>query len=180
MSRIGNKTLEIPEGVTVTLDNDNKVIVKGPKGELNNTFDKLIKIKIDGNKITCVRANESKFAKSIHGTTVSLMENMLIGVTKGYETKLETVGVGYRFNVSGNRITVNAGYSNPVIVDVPKDLTATSESNNELTISGIDKQKVNEFAANIRKIRKPEPYKGKGIRYKDEIVRRKEGKKAAK
>lgn len=180
MSRIGNKILEIPEGTTVTLDNDNKVTVKGPKGELSNTFDELITIKIDGNEIKCTRANESKFAKSIHGTTTSLIENMIIGVTKGFEKHLETVGVGYRFSVSGNQITVNAGYSNPVIVTVPKDLQAESKSNNELTISGIDKQKVTEFAANIRKIRKPEPYKGKGIRYQDEKVRRKEGKKAAK
>ncbi|MDD2505034.1 MAG: 50S ribosomal protein L6, partial [Bacilli bacterium] len=131
-------------------------------------------------EITCSRINESKYAKSIHGTTNSLINNMLLGVSEGFKKELETVGVGYRFAVSGQKITVNAGYSNPVIVDAPNDLKVESPSNTELVIEGIDKQKVTEFAANIRKIRRPEPYKGKGIRYKGEYVRRKEGKKAAK
>lgn len=179
MSRIGNKILTIPEGVTVTI-NGHHVVVKGPKGELENTFNDLIKIEMNDNQIKCTRANESKFAKSIHGTTTALINNMIIGVKDGYEKGLEAVGVGYRFNVAGNKITVNAGYSNPVIVDVPSDLKVESQSTTELLVSGIDKQKVTEFAANIRKIREPEPYKGKGIRYKGEIVRRKEGKKAAK
>ncbi len=179
MSRIGNKVLTIPEGVTVTKE-DQTLTVKGPKGELKNTFDKLIVIEIKDNTITCKRLNESKFAKSIHGTTNALINNMLIGVSEGYTKALESVGVGYRFNVSGQKITVNAGYSNPVIVDAPSDIKVEAPSNTELIVSGIDKQKVTEFAANIRKIRKPEPYKGKGIRYKGEFVRRKEGKKAAK
>ena len=179
MSRIGNKVLTIPEGVTVTLEN-NTLTVKGPKGELKDTFSDLIKIEIKDNLITCKRINETKEAKSLHGTTNSLINNMLIGVKDGYEKKLETVGVGYRFNVLGKTLTVNAGYSNPVIVEVPEGIEVDAPSATELVIKGFDKQKVTEFAANIREIRKPEPYKGKGIRYHGEHVRRKEGKKAAK
>lgn len=179
MSRIGNKVLTIPEGVTVTLEN-NTLTVKGPKGELKDTFSDLIKIEIKDNLITCKRINETKEAKSLHGTTNSLINNMLIGAKDGYEKKLETVGVGYRFNVSGKTLTVNAGYSNPVIVEVPEGIEVDAPSATELVIKGFDKQKVSEFAANIREIRKPEPYKGKGIRYHGEHVRRKEGKKAAK
>ena len=179
MSRIGNRKLVIPAGVTVTIDG-NTVTVKGPKGELTNKFNKLIKIEQVDNEIICSRDNDAIFTKSIHGTTNSLIENMIIGVSKGYTKELEAVGVGYRFAVAGNKITVTAGYSHPVIVEVPAGLSVESKVNTELTISGIDKQKVSEFAANIRKIRKPEPYKGKGIRYKGEYIRRKEGKKAAK
>ena len=179
MSRIGNRELTIPEGVTVSLDG-NILTVKGPKGELKNEFHKLIDIKIDGNKITCTRPNDDIFTRSIHGTTNALINNMIEGVSKGYTKDLEAVGVGYRFAISGNKITVSAGYSHPVIVDVPSSLKVESKTNTELSISGIDKQEVSEFAANIRKIRKPEPYKGKGIRYKGEHIRRKEGKKAAK
>lgn len=115
----------------------------------------------------------------MQGTTNSLISNMITGVSKGYDKGLEAVGVGYRFQVSGNKITINAGYSHPVVMEAPKELSVTSESNTEITIHGIDKQKVSEFAANVRKVREPEPYKGKGIRYKGEKVRRKEGKKAA-
>ena len=179
MSRIGNRKLVIPAGVTVTIDG-NTVTVKGPKGELTNEFNKLIKIEQVDNEIVCSRDNDAIFTKSIHGTTNSLIENMIIGVSEGYTKELEAVGVGYRFAVAGNKITVTAGYSHPVIVEVPVGLSVESKVNTELTISGIDKQKVSEFAANIRKIRKPEPYKGKGIRYKGEYIRRKEGKKAAK
>ena len=179
MSRIGNRKLVIPAGVTVTIDG-NTVTVKGPKGELTNEFNKLIKIEQVDNEIVCSRDNDAIFTKSIHGTTNSLIENMIIEVSQGYTKELEAVGVGYRFAVAGNKITVTAGYSHPVIVEVPAGLSVESKVNTELTISGIDKQKVSEFAANIRKIRKPEPYKGKGIRYKGEYIRRKEGKKAAK
>ena len=179
MSRIGNRKLVIPAGVTVTIDG-NTVTVKGPKGELTNEFNKLIKIEQVDNEIVCSRDNDAIFTKSIHGTTNSLIENMIIWVSQGYTKELEAVGVGYRFAVAGNKITVTAGYSHPVIVEVPAGLSVESKVNTELTISGIDKQKVSEFAANIRKIRKPEPYKGKGIRYKGEYIRRKEGKKAAK
>ena len=179
MSRIGNRELKIPAGVTVTLEG-NTLTVKGSKGELSSTFDKLIEINVGEATINLKRTNETKFAKAIHGTTNALISNMLIGVSEGYEKALEAVGVGYRFAVSGNKITVNAGYSNPVIVDVPNTLNVESPSVTEIIIKGINKQEVTEFAANIRKIRKPEPYKGKGIRYKGEYVRRKEGKKAAK
>jgi len=139
----------------------------------------LIEVIVEGEIVKTKQKKSSKEANVMQGTTNSLINNMIIGVSEGYSKSLEAVGVGYRFNVQGAKITVNAGYSHPVIVDVPTGLSATMESNTEITIHGIDKQKVSEFAANIRKIREPEPYKGKGIRYKGEYVRRKEGKKAA-
>ncbi len=179
MSRIGNRKLTIPNGVTVNVDG-NSVNVKGPKGELSLTKNELIDVKVEGETLECTRANETKAAKSLHGTTNSLIENMLEGVSKGFEKGLEINGVGYRFNVSGNKLTVTAGFSHPVVMEVPQGLSVAQVSNTEITVKGIDKQKVSEFAANIRKWRKPEPYKGKGIRYKGEHVRRKEGKKAAK
>ena len=178
MSRIGERKLTIPEGVTVSVDGNN-VTVKGPKGELSYTFSNLINVEVVDNTVLTKQVKESKKANMMQGTTNSLINNMIIGVHTGFSKGLEAVGVGYRFNVSGNKITVNAGYSHPVVIEAPSDLSVTSESNTEITIHGIDKQKVSEFAANIRKIREPEPYKGKGIRYKDEYVRRKEGKKAA-
>ena len=179
MSRIGNRKITIPEGVTVTV-NDNVVTVKGPKGELTNSFNKDMKIDVNENILTITRPNDLKTTKSLHGTTNALIENMIIGVSEGYKKELEIVGVGYRFNVQGNKINVNAGFSHPVEVIVPSDLKAEQVSTTEIAISGIDKQKVSEFAANIRKLRKPEPYKGKGIRFKGEHISRKEGKKAAK
>ena len=179
MSRIGNRKLTIPSGVTATVEN-NTITVKGPKGELNYTFSNLITVNVEGETITCTRANETKEAKSLHGTTNSNIENMLIGVSKGYEKGLEINGVGYRFNVQGNKLNITAGFSHPVVVEVPQGLKVEQISNTEITVSGIDKQKVSEFAANIRAWRKPEPYKGKGIRYKGEHIRRKEGKKASK
>lgn len=179
MSRIGNRVIHIPSDVTVTLDG-NKVTVKGPKGELTEEFNNLISINIEDNKLTCKRANEELFTKSIHGTTNALIKNMIIGVSKGYTVELETVGVGYRFQVTGKQINVSAGFSHPVVVDIPEGITVEAPSTTELKLSGINKQQVTEFAANIRKIRKPEPYKGKGIRYKGEVIRRKEGKKASK
>ena len=178
MSRIGERKLTIPEGVTVSVDGNN-VTVKGPKGELSYTFSNLINVEVVDNTVLTKQVKESKKANMMQGTTNSLINNMIIGVHTGFSKGLEAVGVGYRFNVSGNKITVNAGYSHPVVLVAPSDLSVTSESNTEITIHGIDKQKVSEFAANIRKIREPEPYKGKGIRYKNEYVRRKEGKKAA-
>lgn len=178
MSRIGKRELVIPAGVTVTIENNN-VNVKGPKGELSLTPNKLIEIKEVDGKIVTINNNKSQTSDELHGTTNALIKNMIIGVTEGYEKGLEAVGVGYKFNVAGNKINVYAGYSNPVVVEVPADLKAESVSNTEIKVSGIDKQRVSEFAANIRKIREPEPYKGKGIRYKGEYVRRKEGKKAA-
>ncbi len=176
MSRIGNRILTIPENVTVTVDGK-KVSVKGPKGELSTEVNENITVSVKDNTVVVERNND--LYKNFHGTANANIKNMIIGVTEGYEKNLEAVGVGYRFTVSGNKITVNAGYSHPVIVEVPNGLTVESPSNTELTIKGTDKCLVGEFAANIRKIRQPEPYKGKGIRYKDEHIRRKEGKKAA-
>jgi large subunit ribosomal protein L6 len=178
MSRIGERKLVIPAGVTVNVDGSN-VTVKGPKGELSLNVDKLVKVEVDGEVLKTLKVKPTKEANMMQGTTNSLLNNMLTGVSAGFDKTLEAVGVGYRFQVSGNKITVSAGYSHPVIVEVPNGMTVTSDVNTEITIHGIDKQKVTEFAANIRKIREPEPYKGKGIRYKDEHIRRKEGKKAA-
>ena len=178
MSRIGERKLNIPEGVTVNIT-DNVITVKGPKGELSYKFSNLINVEVQDNLVLTKQVKKTKTANVMQGTTNSLINNMLIGVSAGFSKSLEAVGVGYRFNVSGNKITVNAGYSHPVVLVAPSDLSVTSESNTEITIHGIDKQKVSEFAANVRKVREPEPYKGKGIRYKDEHVRRKEGKKAA-
>ena len=179
MSRIGNRIITIPEGVSATVV-ENTITVKGPKGELSYTFNKDITVNVKDNSIEITRPNDLKTVKSLHGTTNALIKNMIVGVSEGYKSELEIVGVGYRFNVAGNKINVNAGFSHPVEVIVPSDLKVEQVNATEIAISGIDKQKVSEFAANIRKLRKPEPYKGKGIRYKGEHIRRKEGKKAAK
>lgn len=176
MSRIGNRVLTVPNNVTIEV-NGNVVTVKGPKGELSTEINKDIKVNLEGTELTISRKNDS--VKNFHGTANANIRNLIIGVTEGFEKKLESIGVGYRFAIRGNTIVVTAGYSHPVEMEVPKGITVEAPSNTELTIKGIDKIIVGEFAANIRKIRKPEPYKGKGIRYKDEIVIRKEGKKAA-
>ena len=177
MSRIGNRILTIPENVTVTVDG-NIVTVKGPKGELSTEVNKNITVTVKENEIHVERKNDN--FKNFHGTANANINNMIIGVTEGYTKGIEAVGVGYRFNITGNKINITAGFSHPVVVEIPTSLTVECISNTELVIKGIDKCQVGEFAANIRKIRKPEPYKGKGIRYKGEIVRRKDGKKAAK
>ncbi len=176
MSRIGNRVLTVPENVTITVL-DNVVTVKGPKGELSTEINKNINVEVKDNQVIITRTNDNY--KNFHGTTNANIKNMIIGVTEGYEKKLEIIGVGYRFSQKGSKLVINAGYSHPVELDVPEGLKIEVPSNTELTISGIDKCLIGEFAANIRKIRQPEPYKGKGIRYKDEVVRRKEGKKAA-
>lgn len=176
MSRIGNRVLTIPQGVTVET-NGNIVTVKGPKGELSTEINKNITVNVEGTELTTTRKSDE--FKSFHGTANANISNMITGVTKGFEKRLETVGVGYRFDVQGKKIKVTAGYSHPVMVDIPEGITAEAPSNTELVIKGANKQLVGEFAANIRKIRKPEPYKGKGIRYQDEHIIRKVGKKAA-
>ena len=178
MSRIGNRVLTIPEGVNITLENDT-VTVKGPKGSLDFPISKSVIVKIDGNALT-VEKTDNADSNVMQGTTNAIINNMIEGVSKGFEKGLEIIGVGYRFQVQGNVLTVNAGYSHPVKITVPEGLTVESVSNTEIVVKGINKELVGEFAANIRKVRKPEPYKGKGIRYKGEVVRRKEGKKAAK
>lgn len=177
MSRVGNRKINIPTGVTVSVDN-NVVTVKGPKGELSTVINKNISVEILETELKLTRKNDN--FKNFHGTANANIRNMIIGVTEGYSKKLEAVGVGYRFQVKGKQLIVSAGYSNPVTVEIPEGITLESPSNTELFVKGIDKQKVGQFAAEIREIRKPEPYKGKGIRYVDEHIRRKEGKKASK
>ena len=179
MSRIGKRVLTIPENVNVLL-NDNTVTVKGPKGELKLDLIKTIKVNVDGNKLTVEKLKEDKFTNQMHETTNANINNMIIGVSQGYKKALEIIGVGYRFAVSGNTLTVQAGYSHPVKVEIPNGITVNAISATEIEVNGADKIVVGEFAANIRKIRQPEPYKGKGIRYKGEHVRHKEGKKASK
>lgn len=178
MSRIGNRKLVVPEGVSVTVEN-NQVTVKGPKGELSLEIKENITVQVEENAVVVTRANEEKTTKAMHGTTNANIKNMIEGVTHGFKKGLEIIGVGYRFTMKGNTLVINAGYSHPVELEVPAGLTVEAISNTEISVSGIDKIKVGEFAANIRKVRQPEPYKGKGIRYKDEHVQRKEGKKAA-
>ena len=177
MSRVGNRKLVLPAGVTASVEGST-VTVKGPKGELSTVINENITAEINGEEITLTRKSDD--FKKFHGTANANIQNMIKGVTEGFEKKLESVGVGYRFQLKGNELVVTAGYSHPVNVAIPEGIKLEVPSNTELFIRGIDKQLVGEFAANVRKIRKPEPYKGKGIRYADEHVRRKEGKKASK
>lgn len=179
MSRIGNRKLTIPSDATVTVEN-NIVTVKGSKGELSLEVTNLVKVEVNDTEVTTTAVDNSKKANMMVGTTNSLIKNMLIGISNGFEKSLEAVGVGYKFNVAGTKITINAGFSHPVVMECPEGITVEQVSNTEITLKGIDKQLVSEFAANVRKVRPPEPYKGKGIRYKGEHIRRKEGKKAAK
>ena len=179
MSRIGNRELTVPAGVTVTV-NDGVVSVKGPKGELSLTLKPNIDVKVEDGIVKVTRNGEIKKTKQMHGTTNALIKNMMIGVSEGYEKGLEIIGVGYRFNPKGKVLEVNAGYSHKVQLTVPESLTVEAVSATEITVKGISKEAVGKFAAEIREVRKPEPYKGKGIRYKGEHVRRKEGKKASK
>ena len=176
MSRIGNRIITVPTGVTVE-ETNGVVTVKGPKGSLSQPMLKDITMKVEENQVIVERKNEA--AKALHGTMNALIQNMITGVTEGYSKNLEIIGVGYKFNVQGQKLTINAGYSHPVSMEIPSGLTVEQVSNTEISVKGIDKVLLGEFAANVRKVRQPEPYKGKGIRYKDEHVRRKEGKKAA-
>ena len=178
MSRIGNREIKVPTGVTVE-NNDNVVTVKGPKGELSYEVNKDLKVNVLEGTVTVERLKEDKQTKAMHGTTNAIITNMIEGVNSGFSKGLEIIGVGYRFTLKGNTLVVNAGYSHPVELEIPAGLQVESVSNTEIVIKGINKELVGEFAANIRKVRKPEPYKGKGIRYKDEHIIRKEGKKAA-
>ncbi len=180
MSRIGNKLITIPAGVEFTCTDKNEVTVKGPKGTLARQFSPLMDIKVEGDTITVVRQNEEKHTKQLHGTTRALLANMIEGVSEGFTKDLELVGIGFRANLQGKKLVLTVGYSHPVEIEIEEGLTCEVPSNTEIKISGIDKQRVGECAAVIRAVRKPEPYKGKGIRYKGEYVRRKEGKTAAK
>ena len=177
MSRIGNRKLAIPEKVTVELS-VNELVVKGPKGELKTSLPLDIEVTINTDSVLVTRKNETIKAKQLHGTLNANIKNMIEGVSTGFSKSLEIIGVGYRFNLKGTTLVISAGYSHPVELTVPTGITVEQASNTEIKVSGIDKILVGEFAANIRKVRKPEPYKGKGIRYKGEYVRRKEGKKA--
>ena len=167
MSRIGNRTLTLPSNVTLTVDG-NIVTVKGPKGELSTELNKHITVEVNENEVV-VKSDNDNF-KNFHGTANANIKNMIIGVSDGFEKKLEAVGVGYRFALKGNDLVVTAGYSHPVEVKVPEGIKLEVPSNTELFVRGADKQLVGEFAANVRKIRPPEPYKGKGIRYSDEHI----------
>ena len=180
MSRIGNKLITIPAGVTVEVAAGNEVTVKGPKGTLTRKFSDLMEIKVEENQVTVVRPNDEKHTKQLHGTTRALLHNMVVGVSEGFTKSLELVGIGFRTAVKGNVLTMNVGYSHQVEMPIADGLQVTCPSATEITVAGIDKQLVGEFAANIRAVRKPEPYKGKGICYKGEHIRRKEGKTAGK
>lgn len=175
MSRIGNKVIEVPAGVTVT-NKDNEITVKGPKGELTRPFSPVITMHEEGTEIHFTRPSEDKATKSLHGTMRANLNNMILGVTEGFEKSLELVGVGYRAQLQGKKLVLAVGYSHPVEFDAPEGISIEVPSNTSIIIKGISKQQVGEFAANIRDVRPPEPYKGKGIRYVDEFVRRKEGK----
>lgn len=175
MSRIGKKPIEIPKGVEVKVDGY-KVSVKGPKGELEQSFEQGMKITLDDNQILVERPNDQVKNRSLHGLVRSLINNMVVGVTEGYTKSLELRGVGYRASKKGNDLVIAVGYSHPVEVTPPEGISVDVPSNTEINISGINKQEVGQFAAQIRSIREPEPYKGKGIRYKGEYVRQKVGK----
>ena len=179
MSRIGNKTVSIPSGVEVTV-NDKNVAVKGPKGTLERVLPAEMEIKLDGTTVTVSRPNDLKKMKSLHGLTRTLINNMVVGVTTGFTKTLVITGVGYRAEIQGKILMLNLGFSNDIFVTIPEGLTVTADASGKVTISGIDKQKVGEFSAQIRKLRKPEPYKGKGIRYETEVIRRKVGKTGVK
>jgi large subunit ribosomal protein L6 len=178
MSRIGRMPIAVPAGVTVELAENNKVTVKGPKGMLERVLPSEMQIKRDGDIISVERPSDLKKMKSLHGLTRTLINNMIIGVTVGYEKKLEVRGVGYKAAKQGNVLTLSLGYSHPVIMDDPEGIESVLDGQNFITIKGIDKEKVGQFAAEIRDKKRPEPYKGKGIRYVDEFVRHKDGKTA--
>ncbi|KRN29150.1 50S ribosomal protein L6 [Lactobacillus selangorensis] len=173
MSRIGNKVITLPAGVTVS-QKGNDVTVKGPKGELTRAIDPIIEMHVDGNEVSFTRPSDDY--KAIHGTTRANVNNMVIGVTEGYKKDLKLVGVGYRAQMKGKNLVLSVGYSHPVEMTAPEGIEVAVPSNTEITVSGISKQRVGQFAAEIRAVRSPEPYKGKGIRYVNEYVRRKEGK----
>jgi large subunit ribosomal protein L6 len=175
MSRIGRLPIEIPAGVDVTVDGS-AVTVKGPKGELGLTIASPIEVKIEDGQLLVTRPDDERESRSLHGLTRTLIANQIVGVTTGYSKGLEIVGTGYRVQAKGNSLEFALGFSHSITVDPPAGISFAVEGNNRLTVHGIDKQAVGEVAANIRKLRKPEPYKGKGVRYAGEVVRRKAGK----
>ena len=180
MSRIGLKPVNLPAGVEVKVDANNVVTVKGPKGEIAEPVSKLLKVEVAEGVVTVSRESDAKEYREQHGLARTLINNMVIGVTEGYEKKLELVGVGYKAEKKGNTLVMSLGYSHPVEMVDPEGITTEAPSNTEIIVRGIDKALVGNYAANIRKWRKPEPYKGKGIKYAGEVIRRKEGKTGAK
>ena len=176
MSRIGRLPIPVPAGVTVTIADDNTVTVKGPKGELSQKVNKDIKVEQVGAEILVARPSDSKPHRSMHGLYRSLINNMVVGVTKGFEKVLLIEGVGYRASVEGGKLNLALGYSHPIIMDAPDQITFETPAATKIVVKGIDKQAVGAIAADIRAMRKPEPYHGKGIRYENEVIRRKEGK----
>jgi large subunit ribosomal protein L6 len=176
MSRIGRLPVAIPAGVTVDVKEGNVVTVKGPKGTLERALPTEMEIKVEDGNVVVSRPNDLKKMKSLHGLTRSLIHNMVVGVSEGYTKVLEINGVGYRANKQGSKLNLALGYSHPVEMVDPEGITTTVEGTNKIIVSGIDKEKVGQFAAEIRDKRRPEPYKGKGIKYADEVIRRKVGK----
>ncbi len=175
MSRIGNKPITVPAGVDVKIEG-NKVTVKGPKGTLEKEFNKIMTIELDGNVLTVKRPNDEPLSKSIHGLTRTLLNNMIVGTTDGFERKLEVNGVGYRASKKGNNLLLNLGYSHPVEMVAPEGITFDVPNPNSIIVKGVDKELVGQTAAVVRTKRPPEVYRGKGIKYEEEVIRRKEGK----
>ena len=180
MSRIGRTPVTIPAGVTVTIADGNVVTVKGPKGTLTETFSPILTIEQADGVLTVKRPNDLKESRSLHGLTRSLLHNMVVGVTEGFKKELEINGIGYRAAKQVKQVVLNVGFSHQVFVDEIEGITLDVPQPNQIVVSGCDKQKVGQFAAEVRAIRPPEPYKGKGIKYVDEVIRRKEGKTGAK
>ena len=176
MSRIGRMPIAIPSGVTVEVAENNKVTVKGPKGTLERVLPEAMDIKVDGEEVVVSRPNDLKKNKALHGLTRTLIYNMVIGVTEGYEKKLEVNGVGYRAQKQGKKLVLSLGYSHPVEMEDPEGIETVLDGQNIIIVKGIDKEKVGQYAAEIRSKREPEPYKGKGIKFEGEVIRRKEGK----
>jgi large subunit ribosomal protein L6 len=180
MSRIGRAPITIPAGVDVKVSDSNVVTVKGPKGALETAVNPAISIQIDGGVITFTRKSDAQEHRALHGLSRTLVNNMVVGVTEGYKKELDVNGVGYRAAKEGNKLVMNLGYSHQVIIEETKDIKIDVPAPNKIVISGIDRQAVGQFAADVRKKRPPEPYKGKGIKYSSEVIRRKEGKTGAK
>ena len=180
MSRIGRAPVAIPAGVEINVADNNVVTVKGPKGTLTQQFNANMTINVEGNVVTVTRPNDLKENRALHGLTRSLLNNMVVGVTEGFKKTLEVNGVGYRVALEGNKLVMNLGFSHQVIMEAPAGITVEVPNPNLIVVSGFDKQLVGQFAANIREKRPPEPYKGKGIKYSDEVIRRKVGKTGAK
>ena len=180
MSRIGRMPIDLPAGVEVKVDENNHVTVKGPKGTLERDLSPVITIQQEGNVVHVTRPNDLKESRSLHGLTRTLLNNMVVGVTEGFKKTLDVNGVGYRVAMEGGKLVMNLGYSHQVTMEAPEGITLETPTPNQIVVSGSDKQRVGQFAAEIREKRPPEPYKGKGIKYTDEVIRRKEGKTGVK